>query len=301
MNTFDLQTHSTASDGRLAPRDVVALAAEHSVSVLSLTDHDAVEGIDEAIDAGKKCGVRVIPGLELSVEEHDGHLLGYGIDPKHPGLSAALERFRSERIEGAKKMIENLRGAGFFVEWGDVMDQAGGASVTRPHIARAILGRHENRKKLGSIATSHDFIQAYLSNNSPHYVRRAHISSRDAIALIQKSSGVAVWAHPALHFRSGEGNARFDELEEFLRELIAAGLAGVEAFSPSHAKSDTEFLHRLCQKYNLLRTAGSDFHEAGPHAAHEWGLHSAERPGDYPTYGFPTDDILSRLERAIEK
>jgi len=296
MNTFDLQIQSTASDGKHTPAEIVGMARELGLGVIALTDHDTVAGVGEAMTAGAKEGVRVIPGIEISVEERGAHILGYGIDEYNPDLVAALERSKQERMEGAKKMTENLRAAGFVVEWEDVVRQATGAVIARPHLARAVLSRPENKEKLVGISTSHDFIQKYLTDDSPLYVHRAHIGARDAIALIHGAGGIAVWSHPAIHF-AGD----YEALEDFLKNLMEWGMDGVEAFNPSHTEDDAEFINALAKKYNLLRTAGSDFHEKGDHHTDERGLHSARTLGDYETHGFSTDEIIPRLDEAIQK
>jgi len=296
-NTFDLQIQSTASDGKHAPREIVMMARDLGLGVMALTDHDTVAGVDEAMAAGREQGVRVISGIEISVEEHGAHLLGYGIDHKNEELLKRLFQCARDRMEGAKKMVENLKAAGFAIVWEDVVRQATGSVVARPHLARAILGRAENCERLGAITTSHDFIEKYLTDESPYYVRRSHIGAKDAIALIHGAGGVAVWSHPALHFRDDP-----EGLERFLQELIAWGIDGVEVFNPSQTEDDAEFLQGLAIKYRLLRTAGSDFHEAGDHAADPIsGLHAARTLGDYETHGFSTDDILPRLDDAMRQ
>lgn len=297
MNAFDLQIQSTASDGKHAPMEIVGMAKEENIAVIALTDHDTIAGVEEALAAGAEYGIRVIPGIEISVEEHGAHLLGYGIDRNNEELLKRLLQCEEDRIEGAKKITENLRAAGFIIEWDDVLKQATGAVVARPHLARAVLARPENKEKLGDIVTSHDFIEKYLTDESPYYVPRAHIAARDASALIHGAGGVVVWSHPAIHFRDNP-----EGLEHFLKELIAAGLEGVEVFNPSHNEDDAELLQGLAAKYRLLRTAGSDFHERGEHAADATtGLHSARTLGDYEIYGFPVDDIIPRLDGAMEK
>ena len=145
MNTFDLQIQSTASDGTHTPSDIVRMAKEEGIAIIALTDHDTVDGIEEAVHAGEIAGVRVIPGIEISVEERGVHILGFGIDSKDPALVSALQEARDGRIEGAKKMTENLQRAGFMVEWEDVAREATGSVVARPHLARAVLGRPENK------------------------------------------------------------------------------------------------------------------------------------------------------------
>src|SRR3989338_3990419 len=295
MNTIDLQIQSTASDGKHTPREIAAIARDLKLSAIALTDHDTVEGVHEILSTEKEYGIRVISGIEISIEEYGLHLLGYGIDYKNEELRASLARAAEDRIGGAKQMVENLKNAGFKIEWADVMREATGAVVARPHIARAILARPENKEKLAGIATVHDFIEAHLSNESPHYVRRARIGARHAIALMHRAGGVAVWSHPAIHFRD---NA--DKLETFLRQLKEWDIDGIEVFNPSHTEDDVELLQGLASKYRLLRTAGSDFHEKGEHAADPVsGLHSARTLADFETYGFAIDDIMPRLDEAM--
>lgn len=297
MNTIDLQIQSTASDGKHTSREIAAMARELGLSVIALTDHDTVAGVAEALKAGAEYGVRVIAGIEISIEEHGLHLLGYGIDHENTALLAQLAEAADNRIAGAKEMVQNLKNAGFVVEWEGVMRQATGAVIARPHIARAILAHPENKEKLGGIATMHDFIEAHLSNESPHYVRRARIAARHAIELIHKAGGVAVWSHPAIHF-----HANTDELETFLRQLKEWGIDGIEVFNPSHTEDDAELLQGLAARYGLLRTAGSDFHEKGEHVADPVsGLHSARALGDFETYGFSIDDVVPRLDEAIAR
>lgn len=296
MNTFDLQIQSTASDGKLSPRELVRLAKERGLLTIAITDHDTIDGGGEALATGAEEGIRVIPGIEISVEEHGAHILGYGFDYYNEALNAELKKSREGRIEGARQMVENLKKAGLVIEWEDVLKQVTGSTVARPHIARALLAHPENKEKLGKNATMHDLFETYLSDTGPYYVPRTHLAALRAIELIRSAGGVSIWSHPALHFPDN-----YDGLENFLQELTARGIEGVEVFNPSHTEDDTEFLNELAARHSLLRTAGSDFHYLGPHESDERGLHSANFPGDYETYGFPTDDILSRLEAKIQE
>lgn len=295
MNLIDLQVHSNASDGKYTPREVVVMAKEKGIQVISLTDHDTVVGVPEALAAGQELGVKVIPGIEISAEEHGIHILGYGVDYKNAGLLVAFEEAKKSRLEGAKKMVENLKKSGFVVEWEDVLKEAAGAAlVVRPHIARAVLNRPENKEKLNGISSSGDFIEVHLSDASPNYVKRIHIGVEAAIKLIRGAGGVAVWSHPLLpDFKEGE--RRQEELEKFLRQLIDWGIEGLEVFSSSNAEDDAEFLVGLAAKYKLLQTAGSDFHEGGD----PYGSRHAISVGGYKTYGFSTDEILVKLARVM--
>ena len=306
-NKFDLQIQSTASDGKHSPREILAMAKQEGLELIALTDHDTVGGVTQALAAGEELGIHVIPGIEISVEEKGTHILGYGIDYQNGELLLRLEESRKGRIEGAKKMAENLKNIGFMVEWDDILKEATGGVVARPHIARAILNRSENKEKLGAVFSVHDFIETYLFNESPNYVHRTHISARDAIWLIHEAGGVAVWSHPAVHFRPRESRNEsaqptdYEALENLLKDLISWGIDGVEVFNPSHTEDDTEFIQSLSAKYGLLRTAGSDFHEKGVSARSPDGLHAAEHLGDYETYGFPTEDIPGKLAEVVGK
>lgn len=299
-NLFDLQIQTTASDGRHTPREVVAMAKPGGLHTIAVTDHDTVGGVGEALLAGGEFGVRVIPGIEMSVEEHGAHILGYGIDYKNIILLSELEKFREGRVAGAQKMVANLNQAGFAVSWGDVMRQAAGGVVARPHIARAVLERPENKEKLGGTTTVYEFIEAYLGNDNPLYVRRTHITAKDAIALLHRAGGVAVWSHPVVHFQND-----YDGVEQFLKELIVQGIDGIEVFTPSHSEDDAEFVNGLALHHHILRTAGSDFHEAGqekkavPGESGVVALRAAAAVGDYETYGFPVEDIISELDHAM--
>ncbi len=296
-NIFDLQIQSTASDGRHSPADIMAMAKERGVLTIAITDHDTVAGVAEAAAAGTGGGVRVISGIEISAEDHDIHLLGYGVDEMNADLLTALEEARRRRIDGAKQMVDNLSRAGLVITWEDVLNYATGDTIARPHIARAAMGRTENAVALEGVATVHDFIVKYLGNDSGNYVHRARISAASAIALLHGAGGIAVWSHPVLpDFRNGQ----YAALEEFFKDLRGWGLDGVEVFNPSHTEDDAEFLGGIAQKYGVLRTGGSDFHEANDSpVVSEEGLHSAGFIGDYETFGFATDDIIPRLDAAI--
>lgn len=300
MNTFDLQIQSTASDGEHTPKELVGMSREQGLTVISITDHDTVDGVPEALLAGEELGVRVIPGIELSVEEHSAHILALGVDYQNTELLSELEKFRQSRIEGNKKMVENLKSVGFVLEWEDVLKEVKGRVVARPHIVEALMHRPENKARLEKegILVRQDFFKAYLSNESPLFVSRTHISAKDALGLIHRAGGVAVWSHPPVPDFIG-GN--YEELEVFLKELRSWGLDGIEVFSPSHTEDDAEFLQGLAVKYALLRTAGSDFHVRGARYRDGATLRPAQGVGDYETFGFPTDDIIPKLDEAIQK
>lgn len=295
-NQIDLQIHSTASDGKCSPADLIRMAKERGIQSLVLTDHDAVSGLEEFLTAGKVEGLKAISGIELSVEEHGVHILGYGIDYKFPALLEELKEAEQERIYGMKLMTENLKQAGFKVEWEDVLQEVSGTVVSRPHLARAILKKPENKEKLGPIADFHTFIENFLTEESPYYVKRKHQSALEAINLIKQAGGIAVWSHPAIHFPGD-----FEGLDDFLQKLIGWGLVGLEVFTSAHSEDEVELVQNLAMRYGLLRTAGSDFHEEARHPREPNGTHAADFMGDYETFGFSTQGIWEDLEDALNK
>ena len=296
MNSIDLQIQTTTSDGKHTPTECVRMAKQNGVHTIAITDHDTVAGVAEAMAAGQELGVRVIPGIEISIQEHGMHLLGLGIDIENPALAAVFKQAAENRLNAATQMVENFQKGGFVVDWKDVLAEAGGSSViTRPHIVGAIMKRPENQKWLEGITTKHEFFQKYFTDQSPYYVRASTITPQAAIALVRGAGGVAIWSHPPVP----EFVGRCDALETFLKELIGYGLDGAELLGPFLTEADFHCLEELAGRYRLLVTAGSDFHEAKPPTGEPWPR-SATTIGDYPTYGRSLDGILERLGAAME-
>lgn len=293
MNIFDLQMHSTASDGEFSPAELVTKAKDSRLNVIALTDHDTVQGVEEAKTAGGELGIEVIPGVELSANhgELGLHILGYGIDIKNAALLAASEKIRLSRIARAKEMVKRLRKQGFKISYEDVAKRARGGMVMRPHIAFEILENPENKEVLGGAETKGDFIRSFLVSGKPAYVESRDLNFEQAVAIIHGAKGVAVWSHPAVHFPE-----TFDGLENALKELVALGLDGVEVFNSSHTESAVRFLHELARARNLLFTAGSDFEVEPKTDISDGGPRGL---GDYQTYGFATDEIIPRLKEAM--
>lgn len=300
MQKIDLQVQTTASDGKHTPLEVTEMAQKNGVEIIAITDHDTVAGIEEALAAGSSLGIKVIPGIEISVEENGAHILGYGIDHKSRQLKEFTDRFKRERVTRLKKITENLkRNEGFLVEWEDVLKEAGNAvALTSPHLVYAVMRRPENQEKLArdGVKSKQDFYAKYLVPGGPNDESREHFSAKQAIDLIHDLGGIAAWSHPAVHFRGD-----YDALEKFLIELISWKIDGVEVFSSAHTEDDVEFLEGLTQKYRLLITGGSDFHDAGKHEPNDQGLHSADTVGDFQTYGFSLEEAVSKLDAAMQK
>ncbi|MDO8600230.1 MAG: PHP domain-containing protein [bacterium] len=297
MNPIDLQIQSNKSDGKYPPAELVERAKRLGLTTVAITDHDSVAGVREAMKKGEEVGVKVISGIEMSCNflHHEFHLLGFGMDDADPALLSALALFQEDRVRRAEKMVENLNRDGFVITMKEVRIFAEG-SVARPAIAEALLMHPENKSKLGGDAYDiSTVIRKFLVEGKSAYVGREHVAMKDAIELLHNAGGVAVWSHPAIHL---DRDAK--KIEETLEALIGAGLDGVEAFHPDYSEDEVEFLNMFAGKYGILRTAGSDFHRDADtyHAGKNDG---ASELGGYNTYGFSIDDIVPKLEEAIQK
>lgn len=260
---FDLQSHSTYSDGDLAPRDVVAAAADAGVGLFALTDHDTVEGIDEALAAAVERELKLVPAVELSIVDEaaaDIHVLGYGIDHHDVALLDALDRFRADRAGRADRMIDGMRTAGFELDSATIQERrSAGLPIGRPHLAEAVLGHAANGVRLADerIATVSDLIRGYLIEGKPGFAGRTKPTATEAIDVIHAAGGVAVWAHPFWDVADPE--AVIDTLERYR----ALGLDGIEVFYVTHDEPQTRLLHDAAAHRGLLRTGSSDFHGPG--------------------------------------
>ena len=203
--TFDLQSHSTCSDGALAPAAVIAAAHAAGVELLALTDHDTVDGVDEALEAAAARGLGLVAATELSAidgEREDLHVLGYGIDHRSAALLDALAGFRADRERRAHRMADALREAGLELEFPD----RGGAPVGRPHLAQAAFEHPANRMRLEeeNLVNFSQLLEAYLIPGRPAYRRRTMPTVSEAIGTIHAAGGVAVWAHPFWDVDAGD-------------------------------------------------------------------------------------------------
>ena len=257
---FDLQSHSLHSDGDLPAAQVVENAANAGVELLALSDHDTVDGVDEALAAGAVHGVRVVPATEISAVDggyEDLHVLGYGIDHRSALLGERLLAARADRERRADAMAERLRELGFEIDPAPIeARKAKGKPVGRPHLAAAVLAHPANASRLAAEnhADVSSFIPAYLIQGKPGYVARTHPTVEEAISWIHEAAGVAVWAHPFWDV---------DDSNEVLAAIAryrSFGLDGVEVFYPPHTKEQTLLLARCTEELGLLSTGSSDYH-----------------------------------------
>lgn len=258
--TFDLQSHSLHSDGALPASEVVATAAQAGVELLSLTDHDSVDGVSEARGAAATAGVGLVTGVEISALDVDGrdlHILGYGIDHEQPELGAALEYFRGDRRRRAARMTEALRELGFDLDDDVLAGRAdAGQSIGRPHLAEAVVSHPANRARLRAedACDPSAFLEAYLIEGRPAYRARESPTIPEAIETIHRAGGLAVWAHPFWDL------ADADQVRDAITRFRAAGIDGVECFYVTHTREQTDALAACCETLELLMTGSSDFH-----------------------------------------
>jgi predicted metal-dependent phosphoesterase TrpH len=244
MTRVDLHLHSTASDGQYSPTRVVQLALERQVGVISLTDHDTLSGVQEALDAARASGgVTVIPGVEISTDvpgKYEIHMLGYYVDIDHAPLQEQLSVMSESRLNRARKIWERLGQMGCVVSWERVLGLAGDGVVGRPHIAQVLV-------EAGYAASVQEAFQRYIGRNARAYVPRPKLLPQEAIELILEAGGVPVLAHPSY-------------VVEHIPSLVRAGLAGLEAYYGSYSETEQQFLARLARKHSLIATGGSDYH-----------------------------------------
>lgn len=262
MSKVDLHIHSTASDGRLSPAEIVRKSAEKGLTVIALADHDTVAGIPPALEAARNFStLTVIPGVEINtdVAEGEAHVLGYFIDYHHPELLVTLAGLRNSRQERAQRMIAKLRNLGLLIDWERVKEIAGTGSVGRPHIALAMLEK-------GYIASIKEAFNRYIGWGGPAYAEREKVAPAEATQLILRAHGLPVLAHPFT----------VTNPETLIAELRANGLVGVEVYYNSYTPEEIKGLASLADKYHLIATGGSDYH--GLDASNETAIGGADVP-----------------------
>jgi 3',5'-nucleoside bisphosphate phosphatase len=260
---FDLQSHSTHSDGELAAGDVVKAAAAAGVELLALSDHDTVSGVSEALAAGERIGLPVVPAVEISAIDHGGalprelHILGYRIDHAGAALTARLQEFLADREQRTLRMAAALRELGLQLDEDEITARRrAGQPIGRPHVAAAVLAHPANaarleREEIGDIGA---LIRAYLVEGRGAYRLRETPTVQQAIAAIHEAGGVAVWAHPFWDL------SHPDEVLDTIERFRALGLDGVEAFYVTHTAAQTDLLADHCKALGLLSTGSADFH-----------------------------------------
>jgi hypothetical protein len=228
----------------------VVTAREHGVGTLALTDHDTTAGLDEALAEGRRIHIDVIPGVEINTDvgEYEVHILGYFVDHTRADFQTFLARMRAGRVERARAMVDRLHALQVPVEWDRVQAIAAGASIGRPHIARALL---EARR----VATVQEAFERFLGRHAPAYVPRLAVSPEEAVEALRAAGGVAVLAHP--------GWASSGPAIDRVPQLVAHGLAGLEVYYPDHTAEMTARYLEVARRHGLIATGGTDFHGGG--------------------------------------
>lgn len=246
---IDLHLHTTASDGRLSPTEVVRLAGGQGLKQISISDHDSTEGLAEAFEESKNFpDLRIIPGIELStdVPGDEIHMLGYFIQYDDKEFQDILKQFRTGRLDRAQEMVRKLAALGIVLDWERVKEIAGDGSVGRPHIALAMVEE-------GYCKEPKDAFPEYLGRNGLAYAERPKMTPTEGVEMLRRVGGVPVLAHPAY----------MNEMEPNIVALKEAGLMGMEVY---YAKFDADTVRRLktlAEKYDLIPCGGSDFHGLG--------------------------------------
>lgn len=245
----DMHTHSTASDGQHTPSELVGLAKSSGIELIALTDHDTIDGLSEARQAGQVLGVRVLDGIELSAREyHTFHILGYALSPKAPELLALCERLKIKRDERKFRILDFLKSKGVSLSEESVESTSEGGIIGRPHFARAMV-------EDGYVSSSREAFNNYLDTDEFHeIVEKDKPSAEECISVIKAAGGKACLAHP---YQIGLDDER---LEEEVRRLLEYGLDAIECWYPRHSVAMTRFYLNLAQRYGLYPTGGSDFH-----------------------------------------
>lgn len=244
MEKADLHIHTTESDGKLTPAQIVDEAVKNNINLIAITDHDTITGIDEAIERSNFYdNIKVIPGIELSTIYNDKeiHLLGYFIDYKDDKLINLTNKIKKHRFERAKKIVDKLNNLNINITIDDVVKESQGESIGRPHIARVMIEK-------GYIKDISEAFDKYIGKNKKAFVERYKLSLKDAIDIIHDCSGIAVLAHPIL-------------LKVPIKELLDDfDIDGIEVYHSKQTKNDSKLYLKIAKEYNLYITGGSDFH-----------------------------------------
>jgi predicted metal-dependent phosphoesterase TrpH len=244
MKFADLHLHTHFSDGTFSPEELTGHAQRLGFAALALTDHDSVEGCARMTAACLAAGIEFITGAELTAEYNDIelHILGYFVDPQHPGLLVELARFQAVRQDRIREMVARLNALNIPLEVESVFALANCRSPGRPHVARALT-------KAGLVKSPDEAFELYLKKNRPAWVPKAKMSALEGIGLIHQAGGLAVMAHPGLN-----------RTDDIIPALVEAGLDGIECFHTKHSTKTSDRYLEIAAQHHLLVTGGSDCH-----------------------------------------
>ena len=258
MVQADLHLHTTFSDGRLTPTQLVELCAVRGIRYAAITDHDSTEGVGEALGAARRFSdLEIIVGVELStdVPQSEIHLLGYFVDHEDDDFQGTLSTFRDGREGRARKMVERLGDMGLPVSWERVEELSGGGAIGRPHIAQAMV-------EAGYVEYPKDAFDKYLGRNGPAYVERSRLTPAEAVRMVVSNGAVPVMAHPTFSVPSMDDEG-IEELSRILVELRGEGLAGMEVYYGVYEPDTVALLKSMADELGLIPCGGSDYHASG--------------------------------------
>jgi predicted metal-dependent phosphoesterase TrpH len=247
---IDLHVHSTGSDGTNSPEELINMAVDKKIQVFSITDHDTLDGIKDInfLENRLLNNLIFVPGVEISAEFPTTlHLLGYAFDIENEKLNQSLKTLQEFREERNLMMIQKMQKLGFDITEEELLEEAGGDLIGRPHFASLMV-------KKGYVKNTQEAFERYLKRGASVYIDKKRLPYTEAIELITQAGGIVVLAHPY------QTQLEEQELEKLVKLLKDAGLAGIEVFYPHHTKKMIEEYKRLAKKYDLIITAGSDFH-----------------------------------------
>lgn len=246
---YDLHSHSTASDGTLAPAELVRRAHAQGVDVLALTDHDVTDGIAEAAETARQLGLRLVPGVEISITWKGAtiHIVGLNIDPAHEGLQAGLAALRATRTVRGEEIARRLAKHGIEGALQGAQAYANGQILSRTHFARFLVEQ-------GHAKDMRQVFKRFLVHNKPGHVAGEWASLEDAVGWIRAAGGQAVIAHPARY------RITASRLRKFIEEFKDCGGAGIEVVSGSHSAGDVQGMLQHAKRFELLASCGSDYH-----------------------------------------
>jgi 3',5'-nucleoside bisphosphate phosphatase len=242
---IDLHIHSNYSDGLLSPEQIVRTAKERRICAVSITDHDAIAGTAEAMRIGKEEGVKVIPGIEISVLYNDSevHLLGYYIDQTSSAIHEYIQLLSDSRSERAQKIVDVLKKQGVNIPYELVLQKANGAPIGRPHIAQVMVEE-------GYVFSAYEAFQKFLGEKRSGDIPKFSLGIQQAVDIIKQAGGLAFWAHPAT-VQLGD---------EVLQALLRCGLDGIETIHPKHSAEQQAHYSEAARQFGLLESGGSDCH-----------------------------------------
>ena len=247
---IDLHTHSNISDGTLSPTELVKLAKETGLDAIALTDHDTLQGLPEALEAGRKFGIEVIPGCELSLDSPAGagwmHVVALWVPENPVELQAAFDWVIEGRLTRNHEIVNKLRTLGVNITYDNVAARAGG-TIGRPHFAQELLA-------LGVVSSIDEAFKVWLGDNGRAYVPKRKLQPEKALGILKSIGATSILAHPFIL------GLKPDETETLVKHLQTLGLDGIEVYYSEHSQAQTETYRAMASKLGLLASGGSDFH-----------------------------------------